>query len=393
MIGSLTVRTILTAKKETFNTIFMTSFIIAVFLLYSGILFSHHVGGMDVPMLTVGGSQLSKDRVRCFDPIDNATAQQLKEYWKGKAVFYPFSYYNLQYMYVNMALDPLYLSVLVLPDEFFDTHIAKYVNDGRLPNNLDLECVVGSNAASAWDIKEGQCLDIKLEKNLKFNKVECEPSRARHIKVVGIMSDELNFQFLRGAVILTESTFERLYQKAPQYNCLFVYPFNSLSPIEDIRRYMIKNKLNVFRVRYPFLRSGPPSLIMVVLLCAVGMTFQLSSSSSLERNLKNVGVLISMGANRWRISCLFALVDGIVQFLGIALGLLMAKYVYLLMNLAVMRKGPDIFSTYATHFRLHQPSIVVLCIIIVLSSMLRAGRTIWFLSKTCPDNLIRGTKR
>jgi hypothetical protein len=392
MISSLALHEISTAKKETLNAVFTISFIIAVFLLYDGVLFSHRIGGVDIPMLTVGGRYLREDRIHCFAPLDDIMMKRIREHWQGKAVLCPFAYYNLQFMNVNVALDTLYLSVLVVPDEFLGTRIKRYLARGRFPDPSALECVAGSDAARAWRIREGEFFELELEKKLRLTKVEEGQPRERALQVVGVMKDTLNFQFLRGAILLTRSTFEALYGRPPRYNCFFAYAAHCWSPITGLRHQARENELSVFRVRYPLLRSGPPALMVVVLLGAVGMAFQLNASSSLARSRKNVGIFVSLGMDRWRVSLIFALADGFAQALGVAAGFLMARYVFLLMNLAVMYQGSSILSTHATQFRFRWPSLGVLIVVLWLSAVLRAGRTVRILSRTSPNDLLRGAE-
>jgi hypothetical protein len=132
--------------------------------------------------------------------------------------------------------------------------------------------------------------------------------------------------------------------------------------------------------------------MVVVLLGAVGMAFQLNASSSLARSRKNVGIFVSLGMDRWRVSLIFALADGFAQALGVAAGFLMARYVFLLMNLAVMYQGSSILSTHATQFRFRWPSLGVLIVVLWLSAVLRAGRTVRILSRTSPNDLLRGAE-
>jgi hypothetical protein len=141
--------------------------------------------------------------------------KQIQGRWQGKAVLRPLAYCNLQFMNVNVALDTLYLSVLVVPDEFLGTRIERYLARGRLPDPSALECVAGSEATRAWRIPEGEFFELQLEKKLRLTMVEEGQPREKALQVVGVMKDTLNFQFLRGAILLTQATFEALYGRPP----------------------------------------------------------------------------------------------------------------------------------------------------------------------------------
>ena len=142
-----------------------------------------------------------------------------------------------------------------------------------------MECLVGPDAARAWQLGERSCLSIRMEPDFGLDSsVECGQPGA--LTVVGILSDELDFQFLRGGIVMTESTFEALYHKPPEYNCFFAYASSIWSPVRRLRHDAVQKGLTVFRVRYLFLQGGPPAWMALILLFLAGFNFQNSAAAS-----------------------------------------------------------------------------------------------------------------
>jgi hypothetical protein len=381
---------VISRRKEAVRSMMTSGTVIGAALVYSAVLFSVHLRSADSPALTFAGAPIVGDYLRCFAPLAPAELEEMAGQWSSRVTLWPCSYYNLQHARVNIALDSLYLSILVVPDEFLEAHLADRMSDGRLPQASAPECIVGSDAVRAWRLATGQTVRLKPGSAIQLGPAQAlQETRPTRVTIVGVLADGMDYQMLRGAIILTESAFASLYEDSSKPNLVFAYATNGFVSTSLLEHEVIKAGLTVVHTRPSFLRGGTSSLMLLVVFGAVWITFQMSASSNIEQNAKSVGVLSSLGVSRWRIASIFGLADGIVQASGIVVGGLLAKYGLMLLNLGVMHETPRSFGGYSNHFRFHVISIVAAIGVLAFSAAVRALRTVRFLRRTSPGELLR----
>lgn len=361
-----------------------------IFFSLTGVQSSWYFRGRNMPLLTVSGEELPNDRYTCYAPIDAATLDQYKKSWEGRAVVWPFLYRNLQFMYVRSAMDVLYLSVLVVPDEFLNKYMGNRLASGKLPTRGAMQCLAGACASSAWRFVQGDYLEIGFEKEVKFDKVTPQQAGKNAFEVVGILSPGLKFQFLEGAVLVPQSAYEQMMQKQPPYNCFFAYPSSWWTSARPLERSLHDTGLKAFRIRHQWSEIGGTSYVLLALgLMTVSMS-QSFAASNLKQRLKTVGIMMAQGLSQWRIALTFFFSDFVVQGLGVFIGLVAAKYIFMLLNMNLMHISPQTFYTYATYYGFDTTAASLLVLAIFSSTLVRMGRTMWLLSSTSPDEMIRG---
>lgn len=337
------------------------------------------------PYFVLTGNRLEENTFHYYNTIDVNTINSIKNKIDKNAVIFPVIYRNWANLYQLDTYTKIPISFLIVPDELIDNHLSFYIDYKKYNKTINY-ALVGVFASNKWDLLPNDSFFFDPnEFDFTFSKKPIKSNSK--FTVAGILQDRLNLKLFQGSIIIPYSSFSNSSLNNLQPNCLFIFPKQSKLYFYKIRQILLNHHLKILVSRPPFYKSGLFFYILVFTLLWTFLIHIFTSSSIINENIKDIGILKSLGMNTLNIITIFGTAIFIINVISAIISIYFSKLILLLLNYNINKSLP--FMKSIIYYNISFSSIYLIISLFFLTTISLSIYMFFTFKNVMPNLLIK----